>query len=100
MNDKKTVRICAEKKDKSSRFIDAYIGEYGEIGFLVQDLGWTPSGFPKPEEYEYATYVDAALKDQVVLALLKELFEGKPAAAEDFKTLMEKNGIPCQRFVI
>ncbi len=39
MNDKKTtVRICAEENDKSSRFIDAYIGERGDIGFLVQDL--------------------------------------------------------------
>ena len=101
MNDKKTtVRICAEENDKSSRFIDAYIGERGDIGFLVQDLGRTPLGALKQGEYEYATYVDAALKDQVVLALLKELFEGKPTAAEDFKTLMEKNGIPCQRFVI
>ena len=101
MNDKKqTVRICAEENDKSSRFIDAYIGEGGDIGFLVQDLGRTPPGFPRPGEYEYATYVEAALKDRVVLALLKELFEGKSTAAEGFKTLMEKNGIPCQRFVI
>ena len=101
MNDKRiTLRICEEANERSSRTVDAYIGERGDIGFMVQDLGWTPSGSLKPGEYEYATYVEATLRDRVVLVLLKELFEGKPTAAEDFKALMEKYGIPCRRFVI
>jgi hypothetical protein len=93
---KKIVEIRGE----SSRFIDAYIGKFGDIGLFVQDLGKSTEGITGKSEYEYATYVSETHKDEVIIALLEALYKGNESAAEDFKKLMEENNIPCTRFVI
>lgn len=98
-NWKKSKKI-AEIKGDSSRFIDAYVGEFGDIGLFVQDLGGSTKNITGSSEYEYATYVNESYKDDVIIVLLEQLYKGKESAAEDFKKLMEKNNIPCTRYVI
>ena len=98
-NWKKSKNIVKVKGD-SSRFVDAYIGEFGDIGLYVQDLGKHTKSVTGSSEYEYATYVNESFKDEVIITLLEKLYKDNESAAEDFKELMENNEIPCTRFVI
>jgi len=95
-NWKKSKKIT-ESVNSNSRYIDAYIGEYGDVGLYVQDFN---NESDLPGEYEYATYVNEKYKDDVIIALLECLYKGNESAAEEFKKLMELNGIPCTRYVI
>lgn len=98
-NWKKSKKIVAIEGE-SSRFVDAYIGEFGDIGLYVQDLGKRTKEATGSSEYEYATYVNESFKDDVIIALLEKLYKDDESAAEAFKGLMESNEIPCTRFII
>lgn len=100
MSNWKKSKNITEIKGESSRFVDAYIGEFGDVGLYVQDLGNTASEITGKSEYEYATYVNESYKDDVIITLLEALYKNKEGAAEEFKELMEENNIPCTRFVI
>ena len=96
----KKSKTITETIGESSRCIEAYIGEFGDIGLFVQDLGDATKDITGSSEYEYTTYVNESHKDDVIIALLEQLYKGSESAAEDFKRLMENNNIPCKRFVL
>ena len=94
---KKSKKIV-ETEGPPSRYAEAFIGKKKEVGFYVQDFGAT--AFTGDSEYEYVTYVKKKHKDDVILALLEKLYKGSESCAEDFRKLMEENGIPCKLFVL
>lgn len=83
-------------EDSASRQVRAYVDKDGGVGLQVHDLGG-PRG---REDSEFYVEVKAGEKDRVLIALMEELFAGMDSCPEDFESLMEKNGIPCERYVI
>jgi hypothetical protein len=83
-------------EDSASRQVVAYVDKDGSVGLQVHDLGG-PRG---REDSEFYVEVKAGEKDRVVIALMEKLFAGKDSCPEDFRSLMEKNGVPCELYVI
>jgi hypothetical protein len=52
------------------------------------------------DEYEYYTWVKKKHRDKLIIALMEKLCGGKDSCPEEFQSLMEQNGIPCERYVI
>lgn len=87
MNDWKESKTIV---DSAKRRVVAYVGKDGEVGMHVHDLG---SG----GEYEFYTWVKAAKKDKLVIALMEDLYGERQSCASGFEDLMKKNGIACAR---
>ena len=39
-------------------------------------------------------------KDKLIIALMEKLYGGKDSCPEEFRSLMEEKGIPCELYVI
>ncbi len=83
-------------EDSAHRQVRAYVDKEGGMGLQVHDLGG-PRG---REDSEFYVEVQEAEKDRVIIALIDGVYAGKDSCPEDFESLMEKNGIPCERYVI
>ena len=73
-----------------------FVDKLGGVGLQVHDLG----GPRRAEDYEFYIQVPASEKEKLILALIGKIYEGKDSCPNDFESLMEKNGIPCERYVI
>ena len=82
--------------DSANRQVVAYVDKDGSVGLQVHDLGG-PRG---KEDSEFYVSVKAGEKDKMIIALMEKLFAGKDSCPEDFRSLMEKNGVPCELYVI
>ena len=78
------------------RQVVAFVDKEGGVGLQVHDLGG-PRG---REDYEFYVEVPAGEKEKLILALLGKIYEGQDSCPNDFESLMEKNGIPSERYVI
>ena len=83
-------------EDSAHRQVRAYVDKEGGMGLQVHDLGG-PRG---REDSEFYVEVQEVEKDRVIIALIDGIYAGKDSCPEDFESLMEKNGIPCERYVI
>ena len=78
------------------RQVVAFVDKEGGVGLQVHDLGG-PRG---REDYEFYVEVPASEKEKLILALIGKIYAGQDSCPNDFESLMEKNGIPCERYVI
>ncbi|MBT3638140.1 MAG: hypothetical protein HN531_14485 [Opitutae bacterium] len=78
------------------RQVVAFVDKEGGVGLQVHDLGG-PRG---REDYEFYVEVPASEKERLILALLGEIYAGQDSCPNEFESLMEKNGIPSERYVI
>jgi hypothetical protein len=83
------------------RTIQVRIGPEGKVVLSSLDFpGPAVRGFVgDASEYEYWTEVPAAAKDELLLALLVDRYEGKERAVEDFRDWCKARRIPHQ-FVV
>ena len=82
-----------EQRAETSRFIDAEIGQDGALTLIGQDVGKAPHEFFGDGDYEFWVTLSAAQKDAVLLALLEKLYAGSPAAVDQFRDLLQSQGI-------
>lgn len=88
----KRIRLYEERGD-TSRFIDAEIGEDGELLVVGQDVGKAPREWWGDGDYEFWVTVPSECKDDVLLALLERVYGGSPSAVDDFRELLGSRGI-------
>jgi hypothetical protein len=96
MSDWKVSKTIVGEEEMADRQVVAYVGKDGDMGMHVHDL----SGPPGMDEYEYYTWVKKKHRDKLIIALMEKLCGGKDSCPEEFQSLMEQNGIPCERYVI
>ena len=80
----------------ADRQVVAYVGKDGDMGMHVHDL----KGPPGRDEYEYYTWVKKKHRDKLIISLMEKLYGGNDSCPEEFQSLIEQNGIPCERYVI
>jgi hypothetical protein len=78
------------------RQVVAFVDKDGGVGLQVHDLGG-PRG---REGYEFYVDVPAGEKEKLILALLGKIYAGQDSCPNEFESLMEKNGIPSEHYVI
>ena len=74
------------------------------LGYGLRQQGWRgrvagarPEG-SRGEEYEFFVWVKKESRDALFLALMDKLYGDRQSCASGFEELMEKNGVPCERF--
>ncbi len=85
-----------EFRGSTSRFIDADIGEKGELVISGQDVGDAPREFFGDSDYEWWVVVKAEHKDAVLLALIERVFGGTDRASDNFRAWLAEKGIPSE----
>jgi len=113
-----------EQEGETSIYIDAEIGDEGDIKINGQDIGKAPREFWGDSDYEYSVFVsgkytDAVrealldkLKDEypeeyaelsklpsqddVIISAIKILYSGNPSAVSNFKDDMRSVGIEAE----
>ena len=88
----KRIRLY-EEQGGTSRFIDAEIGEGGDLLVVGQDVGKAPREWWGDSDYEFWVSVESERKDDVLLALLERLCRGSPSALDEFRKLLESRAI-------
>ena len=96
MSDWKISRTIVGEEELADRQVVAYVGKDGDMGMHTHDL----KGPPGRDDYEYYTWVKKKHKDKLIIALMEKLYGGKDSCPEEFRSLMEDNGIPCELYVI
>lgn len=89
------VRLYQEEGE-TSRYIEAEIGPDGSLVLSGQDVGKGPGELWGDSDYEYWLTVSSSDKDAVLLALLETLYGGNPSAFEEFRDLLEAQGIQSE----
>jgi hypothetical protein len=82
----------AECKGGASDYVDAVIGEDGDLRVERNSFG------PGDYETEVTVLVKKDDKDALLLALLEALYVGNTSALEDLEALAAAKGIPTSRF--
>ena len=95
MSDWKKSRTIVGEEEMAPRQVVAYVGKDGDMGMHTHDLGG-PAGSC---DYEYFTWVKKKHKDKLIIALMEKLYGGKDSCPEEFRSLMEEKGIPCELYV-
>ena len=85
-----------ERRGETSRFIDAEINRDGDLVVSGQDVGKAPREFWGDADYEFWVHVRSEHKDDVLLALMEQLYDGNPSAVSDFREFLESRGIHCE----
>ena len=96
MSDWKTSRTIVGEEELANRQVVAYVGKDGDMGMHTHEL----KGPPGRDDYEYYTWVEKKHTDKLIIALMEKLYGGKDSCPEEFRSLMEENGIPCERYVV
>jgi hypothetical protein len=80
----------------TSVFVDASIGENGDLVFSGQDVGEAPKKFFGDNDYEYWLTIRAEHKDAMLLALLEQLYKDDARVVSRLKELLDVKGVPCE----
>ena len=96
MSDWKTSRTIVGEEKLADRQVVAYVGKDGDMGMQTHDL----KGPPGRDDYEYYTWGEKKHTDKLIIALMEKLYGGKDSCPEEFRSLMEENGIPCELYVV
>ncbi len=94
-NSKKSVSLV-KKRGATTIFIDAEIGEEGDLVLSGYELGEAPLKFLGDSDYEYWLKIPSEHKDLVLLALIKKVYEGNTSAVSEFQEFLESKKIPCK----
>ena len=81
-------------EDKLFRTISLSIEDTGELRMDGVDMGDLVEQWWGDYDYEYFVTIAAANKDKLLFNLLKDRYEGKASAVEDFKQYLEEREIP------
>lgn len=93
--ERKQVRLY-EDRGETSRHVDAEIAEDGSLVLFCQDVGQAPEEWWGDTDYEFWMTVSAEHKDEVLLALIEQLYAGNPRAVDDFREFLASRGIPSR----
>ncbi len=83
-----------EYRGETSIYIDAEIGDSGDLLLSGQDIGKAPEEYWGDADYEYWVHVPAEHKDDVLLALVEKVYGGNRSAISDFRAFLKEKGIP------
>ncbi|MBN2228653.1 MAG: hypothetical protein JW779_03595 [Candidatus Thorarchaeota archaeon] len=89
---KRSVRLF-EERGETSIFIDVGIDESGNVMMSGQDLGKVPQEYWGDSDYEYAILVNHGERDELLLALLQQMFSGSREAFSKFRDFLTKYNI-------
>jgi hypothetical protein len=89
------VELVRQTGGATKIFIDAVIGEGGDLVMEGQDVGAAPMQMFDDEDYEYWVTVRAEHKDRVLLGLMQQVFSD-PSASSRFMEWLKKRGIPFE----
>ena len=87
--------ILYEASGATTVHIEARVGPSG-VTVAGHDLGQAPSEFFGESDYEYECTVVPADRDALLLALLRDRFQGRPDAYSAFKTFCATHGIEAK----
>jgi len=82
-----------EERGETSRHIDVEVTEDGNLVMSGQDVGKAPQEWWGDADYEFWVFVPGEHKDEVLLALIEQVYGNNPSAIEEFRALLESQGI-------
>lgn len=92
----KESKTIVARGNSPHRRVLAFVGKNDRAGLQVHEMGG-PRG---REDYQFYVDVPGDEKDRMIIALLAKIYGGQDSCPNDFESLMEKNAIPCERYVI
>ena len=92
----KESKTIVARGNSPHRRVLAFVGKNDRAGLQVHEMGG-PRG---REDYQFYVDVPGDEKDRLIIALLAKIYGGQDSCPNDFESLMEKNAIPCERYVI
>lgn len=84
-----------EAAGPTSVFIEAEITPEGDLLISGQDVGEASDSVFGDRDYEYWLRVPRDQQERLILALLREVYEGNANVVSQMKALLETEGIPC-----